>query len=249
MKIQELFERPRTRIIVISIAVFLLLAGTIVAIACFNMKSDNDGYIDDDYDDDDEYIGAFADQTTKPTQTTAPSTEEYTGIFLFESNGDGTCSIIGVTDKSIEEIVIPDESPSGDIVVEIGERAFKGCSKLESVEISGSVEKIGERAFSGCTSLASFSVDSSNTKYASSGGVLFFKNKSELVCYPISRVGKSYILPMSVKIIGAYAFEDVTYLQKILYEGSSAKYKSIEVCEGNDTFLGLAITYNYSGAK
>ena len=108
---------------------------------------------------------------------------------------------------------------------------------------------MGNGAFSGCSSLSAFVVDYSNTKLTASGGVLYSKDKSVLICYPSSRVGKSYLLPKSVEQIAPYAFEDVAFLQKILYEGNSGKFSTIEVGEGNDFFSGLSVTYNYVGAK
>ena len=42
----------------------------------------------------------------------------------------------------------------GNAVVEIGERAFSGCSSLTDIIIPFGVEKIGSYAFAGCTSLA-----------------------------------------------------------------------------------------------
>ena len=49
--------------------------------------------------------------------------------------------------SSLESIVIPDS------VTSIGYWAFRGCSSLESIVIPDSVTSIGERAFEGCSSL------------------------------------------------------------------------------------------------
>ena len=246
MKIQELFERPRARVIVISIAVFLLLVGTIVAIACFNRSKDSEGSPDTD---DEEFIGAFAEKTTEATLTDKSGGAENNTALLFESNGDGTCRVVGVSDKTLQEIEIPEVSPEGDTVTAIAKGAFRGCAAVEKIHIPAGVKSVGEGAFSGCSSLSAFVVDYSNTKLAASGGVLFSKDKSTLICYPSSRVGKSYMLPESVEQIAPCAFEDLSFLQKILYEGSASEFRQIEVGDGNDYFLGLSVTYNYAGAK
>ena len=109
MKIQELFERPRAKIILISVAVFLLITGTVVAIACIGAARDKTGEGDGMRD---EYIGAFAEQTTKPINTTPVDTNNGESALVFESNGDGTCKLIGVSDKSIKSVIIPYSSRS-----------------------------------------------------------------------------------------------------------------------------------------
>ena len=46
-------------------------------------------------------------------------------------------------------------------VTNIGERAFRGCSGLTSIEIPNSVTSIGERAFSNCSGLTSVTIPKS----------------------------------------------------------------------------------------
>lgn len=55
-------------------------------------------------------------------------------------------------DNSETDVVIPEEI-DGLPVEEIGEGAFRGASKLKSVEIPSCVTTIGARAFQGCISL------------------------------------------------------------------------------------------------
>ncbi len=246
MKIQELFERPRARVIVISIAVFLLLVGTIVAIACFNKSRDKTP--DTDIEDE-EFVGAFAEKTTAASTAATSEGEEERGILRFESKGDGTCVVAGVNDKQVQEIEIPETSPDGDTVTQIAAGAFRGCAALERIHIPATVKRIGDGAFSGCSSLSAFVVDYSSTSFSASGGVLFSKDKRTLICYPASRAGKSYMLGKNVTQIAPCAFEEVCFLQKILYEGSASQYRAIDVADGNDALAGLSVTYNYSGAK
>ena len=60
---------------------------------------------------------------------------------------DGEDIIFNVTDKTIENVVIPKR------VTAIESSAFKGCSNLKSIVIPDSVTHIGLGAFSGCSSL------------------------------------------------------------------------------------------------
>ena len=53
-------------------------------------------------------------------------------------------TLLGVKDKSVREVVIPDGVKS------IGEQAFCGCSALVDIKIPDSVEFIGDLAFGYC---------------------------------------------------------------------------------------------------
>lgn len=76
-----------------------------------------------------------------------------TSPIKFKSNNDGTCSVTGLNDTTIEDLVIPTKSPSGDTVVAISDKAFIRNSTLKSVTLPSTVKEIGEMAFCGCTNL------------------------------------------------------------------------------------------------
>ena len=92
-------------------------------------------------------------------------------------------------------------------------------------------------------------VSSSNSDYCSVGGVLFTKDKSVLVCYPQLRPGVKYLLPTSVKIIEAYAFDGVKDLTGILFEGSMEKFQKIDIKVGNSLISRISVTCNYIPSK
>ena len=93
----------------------------------------------------------------------------------------------------------------GNSVTSIGEYAFYNCS-LTSVTIGNSVTSIGDGAFEGCTSLTSINVDANNANYCSIDGVLFNKDKTTLIQYPIGNARSEFTIPNSVTSIGDYAF-------------------------------------------
>ncbi len=95
--------------------------------------------------------------------------------------------------------------------------AFENCKDVTSIRIPGSVVSISRYAFSGCSSLTSISVDSANTVYSSDKfGVLFNKDETQLIYYPLGNTRTSYKIPDSVTSIGEAAFKDcksLTYIE------------------------------------
>ena len=140
--------------------------------------------------------------------------------------------------SSLESIDIPSS------VTSIGSYAFYRCSSLESIDIPSSVTSIGGCAFEGCSSLESINVDINNKKYVSEDGILFNKEKTEIIKYPEGKNDKrEYIIPSTVISIGSYAFsgcsslesinipEGVTSISSSVFRGCSS-LESINIPEG-----------------
>ena len=102
-----------------------------------------------------------------------------------------------------------------DSVKSIGNYAFEGCTSLTSVIIPDSVESIGGFAFYDCISLIGIIVSEGNTVYCSDDGVLFNKDKTELIQYPAGKTASAYEIPNSVTSIGEEAFNGCTSLTSV----------------------------------
>lgn len=102
--------------------------------------------------------------------------------------------------SSLSEITIPQS------VTTIGDFAFNGCSKLQTVHISSSINNIGNRVFESCTSLISITVDENNQNYADIEGVLFDKDITTLIQYPIGNKRTSYNIPVGVTSLSSHCF-------------------------------------------
>ena len=109
----------------------------------------------------------------------------------------------------LESVTIPDS------VTTISGLAFLNCSNLTSVTIPKNVTTIDRYAFDGCAALTSINVDDANTKYSSVDGVLFNKDKTELIYYPLGKTETSYTVPDSVTKIGEGAFINCTALTSV----------------------------------
>jgi hypothetical protein len=99
-------------------------------------------------------------------------------------------------------------------VTNIGDWAFHDCTGLTSVTIPASITSIDDGAFRDCTGLASITVDAGNANYSSQDGVLFNKDKTTLIRYPVGRTG-AYAIPDGVTSIGYGAFSNCTGLSSV----------------------------------
>ena len=118
---------------------------------------------------------------------------------------------IGVTAFSKCEDITSVTIPNG--VMTIGESAFIGCSSLVSVKLPASVKNISVWSFADCTSLTSVTVDTDNADFSSDDGILYSKDKTQLVFCPKGR--SSITIPKTVTNICEFAFFDCRSLTNI----------------------------------
>ena len=82
---------------------------------------------------------------------------------VFDSNGDGTCEVIGIGTFTGSRLVIPTISPDGERVTAIGRSAFNECKTITSVVIPDGVTTIKAYAFYKCAKLTKVTVADSVT--------------------------------------------------------------------------------------
>lgn len=129
----------------------------------------------------------------KPSSTLASIQSPESQGLQFDSKGDGTCWVTGIGSCTDTTLMIPSQSPSGEIVVGIDEAAFQGCILLEYVVLPQSILTIGDSAFADCTNLFSIELPQGLVHigaHAFSRCVFF----------------ESVVIPDSVTNLGAYAF-------------------------------------------
>lgn len=228
-------ERLATFICIPVAAVSILICVLLIGARSSEKKDEND------------YLSGIPEESEtyreSPLSSTDPESLEY------QSLGDGTCIVSGIGGYRGSELDIPAKNPQKETVIGISSRAFEGCGKLVSINIPETVVTIGNSVFKDCTSLVIISVDSKNPKYSSSGGTLFSKDKTRLICCPAARIGSNYLLNPNVKIIEENAFYGVKNITKILYEKSAHDFDQIHIYSGNDKFRLMPITCNYTPTK
>jgi len=87
-----------------------------------------------------------SEETTQNNQVVETDLKPSEG-FEFESNGDGTCTIVGIGTCTDKDIVIPDKSPDGDTVTLIGEYAFYSLENVDSITLVNYNYEIDKYAF------------------------------------------------------------------------------------------------------
>ena len=114
----------------------------------------------------------------------------------------------------------------------VGDLAFFNCCNLTSITIPSNVTKLGHRIFGDCYQLAEVLVAEESATYCSENGVLYTKEMSVLICYPLGKTEKSFEIPHSVTIIDQSAFHGCLLSEIVMPDGLTSI--------GDNAFFGCA---------
>ena len=153
-------------------------------------------------------VMAFADA---PTQY---DTKGYSNGFGYSYDEKGNLWVTDVSNKALSSYDIPSKL-NGKSVYGIGSLMFCDCTKEFQINIPDSVKEIDQYAFDGGADgpdsvgpkITKITVNANNANYSSdSYGVLFNKNKTELIICPSATAMTKYTIPATVTKIGEGAF-------------------------------------------
>ncbi|MDE6384311.1 MAG: leucine-rich repeat protein [Paramuribaculum sp.] len=124
-------------------------------------------------------------------------------VTTISTNGFNGCT-------ELTSITIPDG------VTAIGGNAFYLCTSIKSIHIPAAVTHTATSPnfFGRCSSLEEITVDPENKEYCSVDGVLYSKDMTTLVQYPVARQG-DVILPESVTSLSDFSFSDCEALTTV----------------------------------
>lgn len=134
----------------------------------------------------------------------------------------------------------------------IGTAAFSYTGLL-SITLPDSITEIGHGAFMGCEKLRDIHISDNNSFYCVEDGVLFSKNKKELLAYTNGRKNKNFTVPYGVEKICTGAFAEAAietiqlpsslrYIEDSAFSGCS-HLKNISIPQGVKEIENEALAY------
>ncbi len=185
------------------------------------------------------YGATSSDYTYKVLNDNTVEITKYTGsetvLTIPDTLDNKTVTSIGETafelKTKITSVTIPDT------ITKIGKGAFTQCKALSTIKIGNNVQTIdtyafdrtaitnitipasvttmGKYVFYDCLQLEKIEVNGNNTAFSSQDGVLYNKQKTELISYPVAKRDTTYTIPGTVTTLDEICFRKSTYLEQI----------------------------------
>ena len=150
------------------------------------------------------------------------------GDFEYRVLSDGTVQILYYLGND-ENVVIPGTIEGKEVTRVM---SFSKNENIVTIEFPDSVTWINDDAFYGCTSLTAIIVGEGNTAYTAVDGVLFSKDLTELLTYPIGKQGAKYSIPDTVVEIGWRAFRGSSLEEIVIPDGvTTIEYEAFYNCK------------------
>ena len=162
---------------------------------------------------------------------------------------------------SATEITVPSKLGDYKVVSIQGIGSYKEDSpgrKVTKITIPASVESTSGGAYCYCNKLTTFAVASGSTYYTAVNGVLYTKDKKEIVAYPQGKTATSFSVPSGTVTVGRNCFESNAVLTSVTLPSTVKKIdsmafyqcKNLTKCAipssvttiGNNAFYGTGFT-------
>jgi len=139
----------------------------------------------------------------------------------------------------LEQITLPD------FLTTIGQASFDTCP-LTEIYIPENVTDIAYMPFPNCDKLKEINVSEDNNSYSSVNGVLFDKDKTTLILYPIGKEDKAYTIPDGVNAVYANAFYGNNYLTSVIMPDSVTRVRE-SAFQGCNNLESITLSNNLKG--
>lgn len=192
--------------------------------------------------------GELVKYTGEESEVTIPNNVKSIGYAAFEG-----CS-------SVEKIILPEGLEA------IESSAFRDCTKLTEINLPSTLIDLSNSAFDGCSSLKEITIpkgitdyywyrfadDSSierihvaedNEAYSSIDGVVFNKDKTVIIHYPINRKDDTYVIPDSVTDLSEVDFYKAKYLKHLVFGKNVTADKNSYGFNGSSFMNGALESY------
>ena len=128
--------------------------------------------------------------------------------------------------------------------------AFWNCNGLTEVVIPANLVNLDLSAFDYCHSMTAYTVAEGHPNYSSADGVLFNKDKTELVKFPLGNTAAQYTAPDTVVTIREFAFDGCRLRQVEIPASVTAIGEfAFSDCERMQAFVVAEENANYSAGS
>jgi hypothetical protein len=117
-------------------------------------------------------------------------------------------------------------------ITELSDDDFKGNTSMESFTIPVSVDTVSGQAFYN-SGLENYYVETDHTKFTAIDGVLFNKDKDQLLSYPNGRKNTSIEITDNVKTIGSKAVYKMAEVDTVIINAADYDYETVVKLEEN----------------
>ena len=176
------------------------------------------------------------------TDSSTTVSKTYSTGLAFRSNGDGTCSVVGVGTCTAACILIPPTSPDGDTVTAVLPGAFDE-SIVGAIELPTSVISITAESFSGAERLTYIRVATGNPAYVEYDGVLYSADGRTLIYCPPMRAERDLSLHPELRRIAAGAFANCISFSDVYFPGNTAQWHALIVGDDNDALYAASLRF------
>ena len=117
----------------------------------------------------------------------------------------------------VEEVVLPKS------LKRIGGDCFYYCTNLKKVNIPSEVWIMGNNPFAGCPKLK---LTNESPYFILEDGILYGRDKKDIIYYPINKEVKEYVVPNTVTCIGKHCFFNCDNLERIVIHENVVRFEN-----------------------